>query len=94
MNEGTKGEWKGTGTGDIENGKASCGGVLTHAGHLPSLSAVQEHPVVHSILVFAGSTKCLGKEISQEIVVGSLGKAQLPHVVEVDSEFLCYIELI
>jgi hypothetical protein len=94
MNEGRKGEWKGTGTGDVDSGNASCGGLFTHAGHLPSLSAVQEHPIVYAVLVLTGSTKCLGKEISQEVVVGSLGEAQLPHVVEVDSEFLCYTELI
>ena len=93
MNEGRKGEWKGTGTGDVDSGNAPCGGWFTYAGHLPSLSTVQEHPIVYAVLVLAGSPECLGEEISQEVVVGSLGESQFPHVVEVDSKFLCYWKL-
>ena len=59
---------------------------------LPSLALVQQHPVVHAILSLAGSAKSLGEQVSQEVVVGSLGESELPDVVEVDGKLLYRVE--
>jgi hypothetical protein len=59
---------------------------------LPSLALVQQHPIVHAILGLAGSAKSLGEQVSQEVVVGSLGESELPDVVEVDGKLLCMVK--
>lgn len=59
---------------------------------LPSLALVQQHPIVHAILSLAGSAKSLGEQVSQEVVVGSLGESELPDVVEVDGKLLYRVE--
>ena len=63
--------------------------MITHRVGHPSLSIVQEHPVVHAILDLASVLESLGEEVPEEVVVRSLLESELADVVEVDGELLC-----
>ena len=65
----------------------------THRIRLPSLTIVQQHPVVHPVLDLTRVLQCLGEEISEEIVIWSLFEAEFTDVVEVDGEFLFMMRL-
>jgi hypothetical protein len=54
----------------------------------PTLSSVQQHPVVNSVLDLASVLERLGEEFTKEIVIGSLLKPELSDVVEVDGKLL------
>lgn len=63
---------------------SSCS-LLTHG--LPTLSIVQQHPVVNAVFCFSRCLECLGKQFTQEVVVGGFLKAQFADILQVNPKF-------
>ena len=72
-------------TQTLDDGKGS----WTHRASLPSLSTVQQHPVVDSILHLSSALERLREQLSKEVVIWRLLESEFPNVVEVDGELLC-----
>jgi hypothetical protein len=54
----------------------------------PALAVIQLHPVVLSILNLSGALECLGEELTQVVVVGSVFETEIADIAEVLVELL------
>jgi hypothetical protein len=55
----------------------------------PSLSVVQLHPVVLSVLDLAGALKCLSEQLAKVVIIWCILEAKVPDVAKVLVELLC-----
>jgi hypothetical protein len=55
---------------------------------VPSAPVIKEVPVVYLVVFLTHIHHDLCEEVSQEVIVWSLLEPKLPHVIEVDIEFL------